>query len=451
VWADEMIGSAAFWWAAAIGDEIFTPVRGQIGSIGARGGHISIAEALKKDGVEPTFFVWPDAGKIAFAPELPLSEEGARRGDRDVQIAGEAFAAAVAASPIGQRNGLTREVIVSLSADVLTGQAAVDAGIADGVSTADEVIAYALSMAERAQGEKSTSAARARSGGSMPKKSKARSRAEDERYEDPPASEEERHAGEEPEEEEEEDKEKKDAEEDEPTSEEEHEAEDPPPSSRPPPRKMSSDATMSEILGLPAGASLPAQRTAAIQLRQIRDHAAQLTGQQDAAAILGGLTAIAHDASRSTTLRAQLDKVTREQTAAERMTLARRLAALGIEGHERGRIFVDAVNSDGTRKMRDGRPVARLAPMYAEMKIGTLRGMVESFERRARPRDPYQPSEEAAKSAARTGGLTKDARLERAKSNPHVKAMFDRAGNTLTLDQLAASFVAADFDLQTGA
>src|SRR5262249_50723018 len=86
VWADELIGSAAAWWGLCVGDELFVPVAGQVGSIGARGGHVSIAGALEKEGVAYTYFADPPE-KVALAPEKPLDEVGMRRGMRDVKIA----------------------------------------------------------------------------------------------------------------------------------------------------------------------------------------------------------------------------------------------------------------------------------------------------------------------------------------------------------------------------
>ncbi len=165
-YADEMIGSAAMWWTAALADEIFTPPAGELGSIGARGDHRSVAGMLAREGIEVTYFCWPDEGKVAFAPEHAPTEETIRRGMRGASEAGEAFCAAIVASPIGLRNGLTREAIIDLHADMLAGQAAVDAGLADGVESLETVTAYALTLAESAdakaiEGDAAASVARA--------------------------------------------------------------------------------------------------------------------------------------------------------------------------------------------------------------------------------------------------------------------------------------------------
>lgn len=162
VFGDEMIASGGAWWAMAVGDEIFLPSAARIGSIGARGGHVDMSGALAKDGVKVTYFADP-ADKIAFAAELPLSEEAARRGNRDVSIMASAFRAAVCAGPVGQRYGLTPEYLIELGADMLTGQAAVDAGLADGVEHLEAVTAYALTLAtESARGINSAAETKAR-------------------------------------------------------------------------------------------------------------------------------------------------------------------------------------------------------------------------------------------------------------------------------------------------
>ncbi len=148
VWADELIGSAAAWWAMALGDELFIPTAGQVGSIGARGAHTSIAGALDREGVVVTYFADPPE-KVALAPERVLDDVGARRGMRDVSIVATAFRAAMCGSPLGLRRALTPEGLIELGADVLTGQDAVDGGLADGVATFEEVTAYALALAGR--------------------------------------------------------------------------------------------------------------------------------------------------------------------------------------------------------------------------------------------------------------------------------------------------------------
>lgn len=216
-----------------------------------------------------------------------------------------------------------------------------------------------------------------------------------------------------------------------------------------PPRKPA-DASFAGILGLPESASLPAQRTAAIDMRQVFDHAAALTGQRSAAGILGGLTALADDASASGRLRAERDELRARGEREERHRLAHRLVALGVAGHERGKVFLDSVDESGARVLdRAGNPVQKLAPVYAEMKLATMRGLVEGYERNAPKRDPFEPAADLAAKAS-PGAMTVHVlaeRIELAKKHPRVIEMAGRPGQTLSIDKLAAAFVAQDFDL----
>ena len=184
--ANEQIGSLGMWWFLAVCDELFLTVRGQVGSIGARGGHLDISEAMAKAGEKLTYSVWPNEGKIAQAPEFPLSPLGKARNDRDVALVGEAFCAAVIGGPIGLRYKLDRDAVIALGADMLTGVNAVGV-LADGVATFEEVTAYALSLAEMGpvkSAGKNSARVRARGDRNMPKikaedEKDARARAED--------------------------------------------------------------------------------------------------------------------------------------------------------------------------------------------------------------------------------------------------------------------------------
>lgn len=145
-YVDETCASAAYAWAAVLCDEIYGPESMLVGSIGARSSWCGEAGALEQAGLVVEHFAWPP-GKVAMASEKPLSDLGRARGERDVTLAGEAFAAAVERAR-GAR-GLTRKAILRLDADCLSGGAALDAGLVDGVASLDEVIALALAGAER--------------------------------------------------------------------------------------------------------------------------------------------------------------------------------------------------------------------------------------------------------------------------------------------------------------
>ena len=467
VFADEMIGSAAMWWTSVLGDELFLPEAGQVGSIGARGGHESIAGLLEKEGRAVTYFTWPNDGKIAFAPELPLGEIGKARGTRDVSIAGEAFCAAVCGGAIGLRYKLDRDGVIALGADMLTGANAVGI-LADGVATLEEVTAYALSLAELGPVKSAaTSSARVRARGdrNMPKikaedEKDARARAEDAPDKEaagddaPPSSQPEGAPS----------SRKPEAEEgrDIPTKcgscgvENPKEAKycmgcsasmgtqpiestDEPPASDPAPpkpgasaRALTTSASFEEILGLPRGASLPAQKAAALGWRRVMVKVAAMTGRTDPDEQAGALTAIEKDAAATGRIRAERNALKTQIETSERLSLAHRLVAAG---EPRGRVFVDVIK-DGKRAG------VKLSPMYAEMRLGILRGEVEAREPRKATRNPFEPSKAdaiARSNAARGGEADRDARVEAAKALPAVRKLAQQSGRDLAV--VAAEWV----------
>ena len=378
--ANELIGSAAYWWTASICDAIFTPPDGQIGSVGARSAHQSVAGALKKAGVAVTYFCWPDAGKVAFAPELPLSEEGIMRGNRDVAIAGKAFAKAVS-----RARGISFDEIVALKADALTGQSAVDAGLADGVASFGETLNYALSLV--------ASGGDASMGTTYEKKTTERYEEDDEPTQADDAGETKGdeddvppEAPDAPKGDEEEDKKADDADED------EEEDDHPPLPNRMTgrsgsPRRADSRPlpSLQELAGVRKGASMPATISALAPMVSLARDVLRVTNTSTASEAKGALQALVEDASRcaeyETKLRAQQRKAARQ----ERWTLCRALVSAQIPGHERGRVFVDEVDDSGARTMR-------LSPVYAEMKLGTLRGLVSGLTSKRDPlKTPFNP------------------------------------------------------------
>ena len=107
------------------------------------------------------------------------------------------------------------------------------------------------------------------------------------------------------------------------------------------------------------------------------------------------------------------------------MSLAHRLVEAG---EDRGRVFVDAVSDAGKRTS------IKLTPQIAEMRIGTLRGMVEGLEARKTPRDPFTPNKAEAirrSNGAKAGEGDKDARVEAAKLLPTVRKLAQQSGRDL--------------------
>lgn len=424
VYADEMIGSAAYWWAAVLGDEIYAPESGMIGSIGARSAHCSEAAHLASEGVAVTYFAWPGPGKVAFAPELPLSDIARARGERDVAIAGEAFAEAVATA-----RGLTRDAIVALDADALYGSLALDAGLIDGVASYEETLAMALDMAgaaalaqcddcddngpasdrigARMMGEKMSTDIRSEAApdkgepsGTEPDSSCGKCGSSNEvnsKYCDqcgasmaaspianePPGEPD----GDEPAEPG-----------DEPADPEKPAA--PPAAKRaaPPPMAPKAAANMASMLGLHASASMPAIKSAIVPLVALARHAQTLTGVRDAAEAVGALSALAADAAEVGKLRAELAAERSRANARERLDLLRQLAASGV--HPRGELLVDATDGSGAIVVKpatlwgpgpEGRTLANLRG-YVRAKLSSASTGVSAVAPTAAAKpSPYQP------------------------------------------------------------
>lgn len=401
-WVDEQCASAALWWAASVCDTLYLPEAGQVGSIGARSGHMSVAGALAKEGLEPTFFVWPGPGKVAYAPELPLSDVARARGERDVSICGEAFASAMVAA----RAGLTREAIVELDADCLTGELAVSAHLADGVSTYEEVLRMALAQA--GAGEDAMAIESETPDPKSPEDAVAARGARTE--EDPPADDPEADGGMKPSPDcancgmRNKDTAKfcdqcgesmaaKGAVED-PPADTPADAPGKPPAPKPPTpdsHSASHSASIATMLGLPANASAPAVRTALVPYLSLATRAMKLTDTRSPAKAMGALQSLADDAGETGDLRTRLAAAEKREAWDKRMVLCRKLAAADLPGYPRGDILVDKVAQDGTRTVQP-------AKVYAEMNLDTLDGLVTGKLASRAPgapdaprRNPFQP------------------------------------------------------------
>jgi len=425
--ADEMIGSALFWIAACVCDELYGPRAMIVGSIGARAAHESIAGELAAAGKEWTFAAWPDEGKIAGVAELPLSDEGRARMSAFVNEAGEAFAAAV-----GAARGLSRDDIVGLHANALTGLAAVKAGLVDGIASLEDVMRYALAKAAGAGEDEMTLKATQEQGGAT--KASA-DMAPDKcgkcgtigtegarfcaRCGDPmPGS----------------DAVKSEK----PTDEEKG------PDSEDARLAAKSTASIAEIVGMRQGSSDVAVRAVIIGLVRVVDFAAKLTGASAPLQIVGGLKALHEDASRTAKMERDLKTERAAADRRERWDLCVKLAAANVPGRERGRIFVD--DFDPTTHARTG---MHLAAEYEEgtgLALPTLRGLVTGLTAgRAPERDPFKPDEKRAEEAAGAAksGKPSQAAIDAAKINPTVIAAYNRSGNNMSMEQLAEAHARA--------
>jgi hypothetical protein len=487
VYADEMIGSAAYWWAAAVGDEIYGPDSMLVGSIGARSAHVSEAGHLDREGIAVTYFAAPGPGKVAFAPELPLSDVGKQRGDRDVWVAFDAFANAV-----GPRRGISREDIVKLDADVLPGAMAVRARLADGVASLEEVIDYALALAgveavadsaadeesyddETQENEPMGNQVRSAviSAGDPPPEpeKKPGERAEDPpaepekkdppkpgsaRNEDPPPPDpvkkecakcakandddaafcdgcgepfpgKEDEADEDDEEDSaDEDDEDRAAEGDKPDADDRRAQPPPPDQDAKTKARAARKGTMASIFGLKDSASEPAIKTAALAYAALGRAVMATTGARTPAEAQGKLQALADDAAESVKLRTEMKAARKRENYAQRMALLARLANANIQGYPRGDLLID--------REVGGKRVTAPAPMYQEMKLATLRGFVDAKLKgvNTSPRDPFAPK-------APTTGAQAEALAATEIESPFIKEL---AGCTTASAETLAKTVA---------
>lgn len=134
--ADFMAASAAYWIAAAA-DEIVASPSALVGSVGVFILHVEFAEALKLEGVKPTFIA-STPEKVDGNPFEPLSETGAAELRALVDDAMKMFVGALA-----KGRGLPAETVRSAfgKGHLLTAGAALKAGMIDKIRTLDDTLA----------------------------------------------------------------------------------------------------------------------------------------------------------------------------------------------------------------------------------------------------------------------------------------------------------------------
>lgn len=140
--ANEHSYSAAYAIASAA-DKIFLPRTGGVGSIGVVAVHLDQSGFDEKVGVQYTP-IFAGARKIDGWPHSPLSEEAQTRMQARVDTVYRIFTETVA-----QNRGLPESKIIGTEADCFDGKEAVEAGLADGISSFDEVIDTILSDLEQ--------------------------------------------------------------------------------------------------------------------------------------------------------------------------------------------------------------------------------------------------------------------------------------------------------------
>lgn len=147
VFVNSMCCSAAYLVGAAGGEIVLTQT-GSVGSIGVLLIHLDRSGELSKAGVRPTI-IHAGAGKTDGNPFEPLPEAVRADVQREIDATYGEFVAAVA----GYRPArLSEAAIRETGARVMRGQAAIDAGLADRISTLDALVAQLSTQSRRPGG-----------------------------------------------------------------------------------------------------------------------------------------------------------------------------------------------------------------------------------------------------------------------------------------------------------
>lgn len=135
--ASGMMASAAYWVGSAASAVYITENTTRIGSIGVVSSHTDISQAEAQQGVKTTEIYAGQFKRIA-SEYGPLSDAGRQSIQDAVDYTYSLFVSAVA-----QQRGVSEEKVLKDMADgrVFIGQQAIDAGLVDGVSTLDALVA----------------------------------------------------------------------------------------------------------------------------------------------------------------------------------------------------------------------------------------------------------------------------------------------------------------------
>jgi len=155
--------------------------------------------------------------------------------------------------------------------------------------------------------------------------------------------------------------------------------------------------SLQQLAGLPPGSSNPAIISALYPLVSMARTIMAETDSPTAAAALGAFRAISEDAAKAGELQSKLRVERKRNNRRERMSLLRKLQKANI--HPRGELFVDVIDDQtGERKVK-------AAPIWAEMKLGTLRQYVKTKLKSSVPRKrPAQPDGESFDAFSAGGG-----------------------------------------------
>lgn len=137
--ADGTMASAAYWIASAADQVFVSSDTAQVGSIGVVATHVDVSGAQSQSGVKTTEIAAGRYKRIA-SQYAPLSPEGRQSIQDQVDYTYSVFV-----NDVARNRGTTPEAVVEDMADgrIFLGQQAIDAGLADGVSTLSELIGRA--------------------------------------------------------------------------------------------------------------------------------------------------------------------------------------------------------------------------------------------------------------------------------------------------------------------
>lgn len=160
--ASGTMASAAYWIGSAANAAYITDSTTVVGSIGVVATHTDISKAQEASGVKTTEIFAGQYKRIA-SNYAPLSKEGRQTLQDQVDYTYSLFVSAVAAN-----RGVSTDVVLKNMADgrIFIGQQAIDAGLVDGVSTLESLVAQL--NASRASGQ-SVGASLNRAGVAQPK------------------------------------------------------------------------------------------------------------------------------------------------------------------------------------------------------------------------------------------------------------------------------------------
>lgn len=176
------------------------------------------------------------------------------------------------------------------------------------------------------------------------------------------------------------------------------EEKDPDPAAEPPAdpnREAQRASAIAPLLGLAADASVPAIKSRMSAFVTLGKAVMKATSTDDPDTALGALQSIVDDAAKSNHYRTENRALAKREQYRERMALLHTLNVHKI--YPRGDLFVDreVTRADGKKEI-----VTVPAKQYAEMKLATLRGLVDSKTKgksaRAVVENPFEPSRELA-------------------------------------------------------